>query len=59
MSDLDIDFSKALFHLVPNAQWAMDDNDFANILWLSDDINQPTIAQLKTAYVAYLATLDK
>jgi DNA-binding NarL/FixJ family response regulator len=45
-----MDYSIALTYLVPNAQWALDGNDYTNIQWFSEDIAKPTDASLKTAY---------
>jgi hypothetical protein len=52
------DFSLALIRLVPEAQWAMDDNDYENINWLSPEIAKPTVKALETAYASYLANLQ-
>jgi hypothetical protein len=52
------DFSISLNRLVPEAQWAMDDNDYENINWLSPEIAKPTIKALETAYANYLAEIQ-
>jgi hypothetical protein len=52
------DYALALGHLVPNAQWAMDNNDYDNIQWLDEEIAQPTKAALKTAATQAQAILD-
>jgi hypothetical protein len=43
------DYTLALAYLVPNAQWALSDNDYDNIKWFSDDVTKPTKTALKTA----------
>jgi hypothetical protein len=44
-----IDYSLALAYLLPNAEWAMDNNDYDRIQWFSDDIKLPTKAALQAA----------
>jgi hypothetical protein len=53
-----MDYSLALAHLLPNAQWAMDDNDYDSIQWFSDDIAKPTKAALESAGLEAQAELD-
>ena len=43
------DYSLALSHLLPDAQWAMDNNDYDNIQWFSEDIEKPSKSELDNA----------
>lgn len=43
------DYSLALAYLLPEAQWAMDNNDYDSIQWFSDDVQKPTKTALKAA----------
>jgi hypothetical protein len=52
------DYALGLGHLVPNAQWAMDNNDYDNIEWFSEDLEKPTKAELKTAATQAQAAID-
>jgi hypothetical protein len=44
-----MNYALALSHLVPDAQWAMDNNDYDNIQWFSEDMDKPSKLELDNA----------
>jgi hypothetical protein len=42
---LEIDYAKCIVYLYPNAQWALNGNDYNSLEWLSDE-PKPTEAEI-------------
>jgi len=53
-----IDLATAIKSLSPSAEFTIRNNDFNNITWLSDDITQPTEAEIDAEVIRLQAEYD-
>jgi hypothetical protein len=49
MTTLEIDYAKCIVYLYPNAEWALNGNDYNSLEWLSDEA-KPTEAEIIAAW---------
>ena len=53
-----IDLATAINSLSPSAEFTISENDFNNITWLSEDVTQPTDAEIATEITRLQAVYD-
>jgi glucan phosphoethanolaminetransferase (alkaline phosphatase superfamily) len=41
-----VDIGSVLLKLTPNALWRLENNDYSTVVWMSPEIEQPTVEQV-------------